>query len=159
MEKPKLKRGRKPTKPPPDPNLPKRGRGRPRKNPQALSSDLKWRLSVLLGGGFTLRAAAMALGTTEEALQQAFPAEISAGGAERQAEALYALFDQAKKGQTSAAKEYLKRGAMGGTVPQRPAKDLDEPRTRRPEPPGKKEQLIEEAKRGGEGTGWAGLLQ
>jgi hypothetical protein len=112
----------------------------------------------------TVRATAMAVGMTEEAFRAAFEAEISAGGAARQAEMVMELYKAGLTGHTTAAKEYLRRGALGGLVPQpltpraAAAKPEGEPRDRRPEPPGKKEQLTEAARKPTPGTRWGRLL-
>lgn len=96
---------------------------------------------------------AQALKIDAKTLRKHYETELASGANLRRAQVLEALFAQARKGSTSAARAYLQNSpqfeALGTVAPAESEK---------PEAVGKKEQANRDAVTAAEGTDWGDLL-
>jgi len=112
---------------------------------------------------------AIALGISRETLEKHYEVELSIGSNQRRMEALYGLYQAAKRGNAAAVKAYLALTpevsvppvGVGETRPQATVPVAATPATPAGKPAtvlGKKEQAQADAVTAGRGTGWDDLL-
>lgn len=111
------------------------------------------RVAIAAGAGMSHEEIAIGLGIARNTLEKHFEHELSHGAYAKRLEVLEAMHRAAKKGNVSAAREYLSGSPRASTTPL-PQGAGDE----KGKPVGKKEQAQADARVAQAGTEWDGLL-
>lgn len=110
-------------------------------------------VAIAAGGGMSHEEIALGLGIDRGTLEKHFARELAEGAYVKRIEALQGLHAAARKGNASAAREYLSR-APRISAPLAPEGDAGGKKAKL----GKKEQAAEDAKTAARGTHWDELL-
>lgn len=117
------------------------------------SDEQRTIVALAAGGGMSHEEIALGIGVDRKTLEKHFVRELCEGAYVKRIEALVGLHAAAKKGNASAAREYLAR------QPQLAAPPPIEPPAKKPEKVGKKEQADRDARTAADGTDWHELLK
>lgn len=127
--------------------------GRPEHEP---TPELRDQVEIAAYMGMTEIQIAAAISVSKPTLRKHYVEELLNGHSKKRFENMQLLYANARRGHFAAQKQCERMGAMT-VAPQKPAEIQP---TRRPDPPGKKEELSAAAKEAPpEGSKWSGLLQ
>lgn len=127
--------------------------------PHKPTAATRRRVSIAAGGGMTHEAIAAALSISEPTLRKHYADELACGANGRRMDVLEKLYQQAKKGSTSAARAFLQQQPQFAVLSEGQLRDGGKPAKEAPAPkPGKKEQAQAAAVGAEAGTEWEGVL-